>query len=406
MRGLLGVAWLGTVWLAIHAATANEPLAASELEPATWPMSVDERAGIRRFSYPVQAIIELPREKAATGGFRLMYEGKPVRAQFSRLRSHDDRITRIAIDFNVSMMPNEKRDYVLEFGDSVPEEQLEGRMKVEESGARFRVVHSPGLQYTVPRSLLGLLESVTTNRGEFLQPDSRGLIVRMHDESEIRLGEGKTLREAKVVYQGPFACQLELQHELSTAESEKVKSIVRMHFPGSKSWVRIDWTVNDPHGSVRELVAELNLAVANQPVLVDFGAGSYVYTKLRADEAAELRTGGYSKTASCEVLRGKRGRLEPFVLTRSRFGNDIGWAHLMDEKRSTAIAVSKPKRWNGRLAITGRGNVTLARRRPAGRTASLTFWYHFVSSPIQIGALTSAQSMQSPLHVTTPPVLD
>jgi len=70
---------------------------------------VEETAGIRRFGYPVYVALPLPRDPSVKDRFRLKSGGKPVAAQF-RLLSGAKR--KVALDFNVSLGPLEKKQWV------------------------------------------------------------------------------------------------------------------------------------------------------------------------------------------------------------------------------------------------------------------------------------------------------
>jgi hypothetical protein len=148
--------------------------------------------------------------------------------------------------------------------------------------------------------------------------------------------------------------------------------------------------VSDPRGRVARLELDLNLLVQGTPTLVDFGAGSLVYTTLRKGESALLRPG----QSRWEVLQGPAGDLRPFVLGPQ--GKDArraeGWAHVMDRQRCTALAVADFDRDEIQADADGRLRV----RRPA---RELRLWLHFVAMPVQVGALTSPQAMLAPLKV-------
>ena len=49
--------------------------------------------------------------------------------------------------------------------------------------------------------------------------------------------------------------------------------------------------------------------------------------------------------------------------------------------------------------VSADGRVRLSQRYPGGKESNLTFWLHFVPMPVQVGAVTSPQSMMSPLRV-------
>jgi hypothetical protein len=82
-----------------------------------------------------------------------------------------------------------------------------------------------------------------------------------------------------------------------------------------------------------------------------------------------------------------------------------GWAHVMDSRRCTALAVGDfAEESSDQITIDGGGELSWARevaRRPdgGGRSQRLEFWLHFVTMPVHIGARTSPRSMQEPLEV-------
>lgn len=86
-----------------------------------------------------------------------------------------------------------------------------------------------------------------------------------------------------------------------------------------------------------------------------------------------------------------------------------GWAHVMDRSRCTAAAVADFGRSGAdqiRVAASGALDMTRhfpdARERTGGakERKTLRFWLHFVTNPVQIGAVTSPQAMLAPLDVT------
>ncbi len=83
-----------------------------------------------------------------------------------------------------------------------------------------------------------------------------------------------------------------------------------------------------------------------------------------------------------------------------------GWAHVMDRTRCTALAVADfGRRARDRIEVLADGRVRIWREFapggevPSGRAKSLTFWFHFVGMPVQVGAATSPQAMLAPLKV-------
>jgi hypothetical protein len=415
-----GWSWWGwTVGLALlfggarPLSEAAEPTGVHRLE-----VVVKEGAGIRRFGYPVSVILPLAAPVADADHFRLLEKGKPVPAQF---RPHGDTrkgIRAVSLDFNTSPAPLETRTFVVEYGPKVKTGGIPVRgMKVVTEADQFRVVHSPGLEFIVPRNLLGLLRGVKTDKTDYLRPGSAGLFIRYKDDINFRAGGfgpfGKPT-VACIVKQGPLASTLRFESTEALRGGRSVESAVEMDFPRSKSWVRVTWTVDDPEGFVAGLGADLNLNIQGVPALVDFGAGSYVYAHLRKGQTAVLR--------SCEPRRrqnqlvpvwktlvGQAEALTPYVVGEGTPAE--GWAHVMDRQRCTAVAVADFARAKGeagiRIDADGRLRVwkhfgSRGKLPPVGRK-TLTLWLHFVGMPVQVGAVTSPQAMLAPLEVRVRP---
>ncbi|HYM12495.1 MAG TPA: hypothetical protein VEU62_17290 [Bryobacterales bacterium] len=338
-------------------------LALFALLPAwAWPLAaqrlrVTETAGIRRFSYPVTATLTAP------GQFRVLQDGHAVPAQF---RGRE-------FDFNVSLGPYESREYTLE-----PEASpVLDRPVITEQAGDFDVSFTSSLRFSVSRTLAGFLASVQAPRWDYLRPGSAGLILRARDGSTHRLAASS----ARILKDGPLAAAL----EFTASGPAGAASTIRLDFPRSKSWVRVTWSVSDPSAQIAALGLDLNLNLSNPPALVDFGAGSLVYTPLKPGQSAALVAGPQSWRV---LVAG-----EPYVSAKQ--GRAEGWAHVMDRDRATAVAIAGFGSQNGRIEVASDGRLQIWRE----GTIPLTFWLHFVTMPIQIGAATSPQSILAPLQV-------
>jgi hypothetical protein len=187
-----------------------------------------------------------------------------------------------------------------------------------------------------------------------------------------------------------------------------------MEFPISKSWVRLNWRIDDPRGDVIELGADWKLQVEGEPTLFDFGAGSSVYGQLRRGETAIMRENGPGTPAShpaWETFLAPKDQLKPYVVspgsatTPARHAE--GWAHVMDRERCTAVAVADfaESKEGSAIVVAADGRLRLSRRFGRIDTGStrgakrLTFWLHFVGMPVHVGAATSPQAMLAPLQV-------
>ena len=72
----------------------------------------------------------------------------------------------------------------------------------------------------------------------------------------------------------------------------------------------------------------------------------------------------------------------------------------MDKQRATAIAVAGfGAASHDRIEVSADGRLRIRRDFLRGGERSLHFWLHFVTMPVQVGAATSPQAMQSPLAV-------
>jgi hypothetical protein len=289
-------------------------------------------------------------------------------------------------------------------------------MKIVRDKDQFRVVHSPSFQFVVPRDLAGLLRGVNTPKTDFLRAGSAGLAIRTDAGSLVRVG-GKAA-VARVIKEGPLASTLRFESTEQLRDGRSVGSTVDMEFPLSKSWVRVTWTVKDPDSMVAGLDADLKLNVEGDPTLVDFGAGSYVYAHLRKRQRAIMRHHGHDlpwetrvgpvEAPSLYVVATQRRELEGSEGAAKHrkpvYSKAEGWAHVMDRKRCTAVAVadfagSSP----AELVIDADGRLQIGKRFPGKGRKTLRFWLHFVAMPVQVGAVTSPQSMMAPLEVEVRP---
>ena len=400
--------------------------------PPALTVEVSETAGLRRFGYPVEAVLELPAPPKEGTRYRLLDDkGKPVPAQFRPLGGR-----KVALDFNINLGPEEKRTFAVEYGPDVePGPEPKGGLKLEQTDSDF-VIRNGSLAWSVPRDLLGLVRSLKSGKNDYLRPGSQGLMIWYKDGIPFRAGgkgpDGEPTK-GKVVRSGPLAVSLRFEGTEALRGGRSVPSVVELTFPSSKSWVRVDWTVDDPNGYVAGLGADLNLNVGDGPTLVDFGIG--VYTHLRDGQqtrwqisAVPLPHGpknrGESWRHEWEILQGTEGKMEslarqpapaPFMVVAPRrwLNPRDGWAHVMDRQRCTALAVDRFAGAGGEIVARADGHLHFWQyfQEPRSRERDfwsdqkrhLTFWLHFVPSPPQVGALTSPQSMLAPLKVEVRP---
>jgi hypothetical protein len=399
--------------------TADEPQAPTRRVV----LGVSETAGIRRFGYPVSLVLPLPDPVKDTEVFRLLDGDKPVTAQFRPHGDADKGIRAVSLDFNVNHGPLERHEYVVEYGRGVAGPKVEGGLRVETTEKEFRIIHPSGLLFAVPRELEGMLNKVQTKKTRFLNGESTGLILRTKDNDLALVGEPKpklfnrfvpTDLSGKVVKEGPLAVGLRFECLNNLKGRGQISSVVEMEFPISKSWVRVHWTVDDPRGDVASLGAELNLHVEGEPTLFDFGAGTSVYGQLRKGESARLRQNPATRTPSTppwETFLGPERGMKAFVVapgsTTPPARNAEGWVHVMDSERCTALAVADfgAGKEGAEITVYADGRLRFWKHfggpgesAPKG-PKQITFWLHFVSMPVHVGAATSPQAMLAPLQV-------
>jgi hypothetical protein len=401
--------FLGVLFLLPPTAVAGE-------EPAngTLMLTVRETAGIRRGSDMASVELPLGRPVRDTDHFRLLENGRPIPAQFRPVRGGGGPASSVYLDFIVNAGPLEKRTYTVEYGPEVtPGPEPKGGLKVEPGGETITVAHPGGLAFVVPRNLLGLFRRVGGREADYVKDGSPGLLLRTRDRTDLRVGDpGDERAVATVTRSGPLAVGLRFESTKKLPAGRQIVSVVDMEFPVTKSWVRVTWNVRDPKKDIEGLGAELQLNLPDAPVLVDFGAGSYVYAALRKNEAAVLRAGRLDPAKTdrpeWETLRGPAGALRPYVVARpDERRRAEGWAHVMDRKRCTAVSVEgfAEAAQEAELMADSTGRLRIWRRfgvddTPAApRTAGLSFWLHFVGMPVQVGAATSPQAMLAPLRV-------
>ncbi len=385
----------------------------------TLTVEVRETSGIARFGYPVTARFHWPGVKEPAD-FRLLIGDKAVASQFSRV--HEDKQDEAwELDFNLDLLPLETKTFRIEPADKKPAEQANSQaLKLERDGRSVRIIR-PGLEFELPTDVSGLLLAVRSPGHDYLAGGSKGLTWRDRKGNSYRLGadEAGDRPGFEIVKSGPLCVALEFTSREGPAAGN-VKSTARMDFPRSKSWVRVDWLLDDSDDSVAEIEAEFDLRMSptsSRPTLVDFGATSYVYATLRPGEMTvfsawpKADNGNDSRKmpghALWEVKRGTAVNLVPYVLaTEQEQRPSEGWAHVMDDKLCTAIAVDRFARERAdRIEVEASGRTRIARafdsqgEARANNHKRLVFWMHFVPSPPHVGAVTSPQSMQSPPSV-------
>jgi len=345
---------------------------------------VRETAGLRRFSFPVRASM-----KAEAGALQLLENGKTVPAQFSSL---GDGTT--DVDFNVSIGPWETREYRVEQGAGGA--SVDKGVTVEKAKGLYAVRH--GVEFDVPDNLLGLLNQVKGSKLAYLRPGSQGLLLNYKDDIEFRAGgtgHWGVETQARVTKRGPLVGAVRFESMEGLRGDRSVKSVVDMDFPRSKSWIEVRWTVEDPERWVSAMMADLTLLIEGAPTLVDFGANNTVYAALKPGQRIGLSAAPPDSASPAWFVHLDGQPYASGLKSRAE-----GWAHVMDKQRATAIAVAGfGAESRDRIEVSADGRLLIRRDFTRGGERSLHFWLHFVTMPVQLGAATSPQAMQTPLQV-------
>jgi hypothetical protein len=364
----------------------------------------------------------LPPELNVTN-FRLERDGNPVPAQFRTVDLGQGKPV-VALDFNASPGPLDSETYTVKSGvgiDPGPEPRkgmrADRRQYNDKNENVWAVTNGSSLTYKIDERLSAFLRSVSNAGLEFIGTGGAAFQAFGKNSNSDGLTGGTAGNDADnepfssiVLREGPLAVVLRFAG-VARVEGSRLRMVVDMTFPSSKSWVEVSWTIEDRNGVVAGLNMTSSLKLESSPALVDLGANDTVYGQLKAGEMLELvgsnvptlRTGGVPWSVA-KISNHKKSVLAQAITAESAPAE--GWAHYMDNSRCTALAVADFGRTtrdgifcggDGRFGITRR----FANHKmdpPKGRK-SLRFWLHFVTNPVQIGAVTSPQAMLSPLEV-------
>lgn len=369
-----------------------------------FPLEVSETAGIRRRNDVITARFPVSQISDGESEFRLLRGEEPIPAQFRRVERTDG-AAEVVLDFIDHFDPFESRRYVVAAGDREPDQRRAdeptGGLELSETADAFTVASGGAVRWTIRKDLDGLLDFAWRNV-DYVAGDAAGLFVDSAGAGRQR-PVADSVTSASIERQGPIACALrfELGDWPPGASSELVLEFVR-----TKSWVRGLWTIHgDPRG-IDQFGVDLHLQLEDPESLVDFGAGDFVYATVTQGQAAQLVAGPREMShVPWEVTHGPHDQLRPIVTASRRHATPAvhGWAHVMDSRRCTALAVGRfGEDTVDSITVDGRGRLTWTRQwseNPADRSPQLEFWLHFVTMPVHIGARTGPRSMQEPLEV-------
>jgi hypothetical protein len=221
-----------------------------------------------------------------------------------------------------------------------------------------------------------------------------------------RDGDGPAWR-----WEGPISASLRFSGTTAIPGAKPIRATVDLTFVNSKSWIEASWTIDDPEDRVSSMGFDLNFLIHGGPAVVDCGASSTVYSHLKDAEVLAFEgrpaAGPGESAPRWRIEQGGASGLRPFAVATPGDGAAEGWIHVMDSVRSSAVAVadfasSGPDRFTieagGRVAFERHFPIPTAPVQPKA-PKTLRFWIHVVTTPVQIGAVTSPQAMLAPLLV-------
>lgn len=359
---------------------------------------VQERAGIRRAAYPVNARVPFPKAALSDASrVRLLANNVEVPAQVAVESAWPDgSVHWLAVDFNASIGPNDETAFQLEYGNGVKAEATARGLTVTESADAIQV---GSVRFS--KTLATLVESVKY-RQEDIGPGPNGFAIldaagAFHDATSV-----ESLK-VEILKPGPLYVVIKYSGLVGIGGDDHAPFTLTVEMPNSKSWVKVTTTVDDPGKRVRALSLHSPLGMGLRPRTWDFGTGSWSYGLLRnsTDSVTLTQVVNPPKPSSWEIRSGPKGQEQVAERAAGRRPNVAeGWGHVQGEKEAVAFAIDEFGRHSGTytVAIDGEGQTSFrfAPAVPSTRHV-LTVYEHFVAMPIAVGAVTSPVSMLYPL---------
>jgi hypothetical protein len=370
----------------------------SAADGTAFRFEVRESAGIRRRNDVITIRSTQPEIVAHQGGFRVQQDGKSIPAQVRRVEWPGES-PEVVVDFIDHFKPFESRAYVLELTAASTSEEPNTGLKLSETDEAWQIENG-GVAWSIRKDLQQLLD-FSWKGTDYIADDSPGLFFADAGQQQVQLADRRPTRVA-IERSGPIAISMRFDYD---DWPPGASSRVRLEFPRTKSWIHATWTIDGAAESAQMIGAGLNLKLDGPETLLDFKGGDFVYATVTRDQAARLQAGPRIQiTVPWRVLHGPVDAMEPIFISPQYPPSTQahGWAHVMDDKRCTALAIGKFGEASvDAIDVDGNGHLTWTRTlgQTAAESRSLEFWLHFVTMPVHIGARTSPRSMQEPLEV-------
>src|SRR5262245_30429824 len=264
--------WPCAVLLSLSAVSVT----AQSVPPAI-PVHVTEVGGIRRTQFPVTARIPFPQGALRDpSNIKLLNNQTEVPEQASiDTRWPDGSIQWLSLDLNVTIGPNESQTYSLQYGDGIKSEAAARGLTVAEDADAIQVGNMRFSKSGSP-----LVASVKY-RDEAIGAGVNGLSVTDAAGTVRDLTTAENLK-AEIVKRGPLVVVLKYSGSIRLDRDAKAPFVLVVEMPNSKSWVKLQASVDDPTRGIRDLAINLPLALGAFPWVWDFGTTRWTYGSMRA----------------------------------------------------------------------------------------------------------------------------
>jgi hypothetical protein len=202
--------------------------------------------------------------------------------------------------------------------------------------------------------------------------------------------------KAEIVKRGPLLVVLRYTGTIEVDSGYSTPFVITIEMPNSKTMVKIAASIEDPGRRLRQIGVATPLAFGPLPWVWDFGTSRWTYGSFRT--AADSVTLTQSPDSNWTVQAGGQ------LVEKSPAGHadPIRWGHIQDGKEVIAFAVERSPQQSGTFRVTlngtGQANYAFAPASPAAHH-DFAVYQHFVTAPVQIGAVTTPSAILSPLKV-------
>ena len=303
------------------------------------------------------------------------------------------------MDFNASVGPHERLPFKFEYGEAIKAAVMPRGLAVSQDAGGIQVGN---VRFSASGAPLVLSVKY---RNEDIGPGPNGFeVVDLAGTSYDAAKSQQT--KVDLLKPGPLLALIRYSGEISLSPRYAVGYQTTVEMPNSKSWMKVTTTIADPERKLRGLSFHTPLSLGAQPWAWDFGTGSWSYGLLRAPaESVTLsQFVGTQQSTRWEIKTGPKGQEQISEMTAGRRPNVAeGWGHIQDQKEVVAFAIPDFGAEAGTYSITIDGTGQLSFRWIPARSLphlQLTVYEHFVSTPVQVGAVTSPASMMNPLVVS------